>query len=107
MSKGAIRLSHFVGVFLLFNIVPRVVVGIDDLGSESVFHRHAFSAAGSIDDPAEREALLTFKGNFDGNLVGRAANAATFHLEARARVLERAKEQVNGIALLELLGNFF
>src|ERR1043166_6432504 len=39
MGEGAVRLGHLVGVFLLLHDAARVVVGVDDLGCESVLHR--------------------------------------------------------------------
>ena len=68
-------------------------------------HRHALAGGGGVDDPAEGQALLALKRNFDRHLVGGATDAAALHLEAGAGVFERAEQQVDRVALLELLGN--
>src|SRR5438128_1067939 len=72
VSKSAIRLSHLVGIFFFLNDTARVVVGIDDLGRERFLHRNALARSGCIDDPAKRQALLTFVRNFNRHLIGRA-----------------------------------
>src|SRR5438552_18838267 len=102
MGEGAIGLGHFVSVFLLLHHVARIIVSVDDLGGESVLHRHAFAAAGGVNDPTERKALLAFKRNFDRNLIGGATNPAAFHLEAGACSLESTKQKIHRINLLEL-----
>src|SRR5690349_2854228 len=51
VSEGTIRLRHLVGVFLLFDDRPRVVIGVDDLSRERVLHRHALASPSGIHDP--------------------------------------------------------
>src|SRR5471032_1392757 len=105
MREGPVGLRHLVRVFLLLHDRARVVVGIHDLGGERVTHRDALAAARGVDDPAQGQALLAVKGNFDRHLVGGATDAAALHLEAGAGVLERAEEEVDRVALLQLLGD--
>src|ERR1035438_3232484 len=98
MGKGAVGLSHLVGVFLLLHHRARVVVGVDDLGSEGVAHGDALPRARGVDDPAYREAFLALKGDLDRDLVGGPADAAALDLEPGAGVLEGAEEEIHRVA---------
>src|SRR5882724_2988155 len=107
VGEGAIRLRHLVRVFLLLHDTAGVVVGVDDLGREGLPHRRALATRGRVNDPAQREALLALKRNFHRHLVGGATDAAALHLEAGTGVFQRAEQQVDRVALLELLRNLF
>jgi hypothetical protein len=85
--------------------VGRVVVGVDDFRGEGIAHRDALAGAGGGHDPAEGERFLALKGDFHRDLVGGATDAAALHLEAGAGVFQRAQQQVDRVALLQLLGD--
>jgi len=103
VGEGAVRLGHLVRVFLSSDTAG-VVVGIDDLGARASsiavplgpWPRH---------DPAQRKALLALKRNFDGHLVGGATDAAALDLERGGAFFQRAEQQVDRVALLQLLRN--
>ena len=105
MGEGAIGLGHLVGVFLLLNNRTGVVVGVDNLGSQSVLHGDTLAAGCGGDDPAEREALLALVGDFNRDLVGRTTHAAALDLQAGTGVFQSADHQVNGITLFDFLGD--
>src|SRR5688500_8153146 len=100
-------MCHLMSVFFLLNDRGCVVLSVDNFVREGILHWDSLSAGGCVDDPTQRERLLTLERNFHGNLVGGATNTATLHLEARARIFQRTEHEINRVALLELLGNFF
>ena len=55
----------------------------------------------------QRRARLSWRSNeiSIGHLVGGATDAAALHLEAGTGVFQRAEQQVDRVALLELLGD--
>jgi hypothetical protein len=91
--------------FLLLHDGAGVVVGVHDLGGDGVAHRRALAAGGGVDDPAEGQGFLALKGDFHRHLVGGATDAAALDLELRAGVFHRAQQQVDRVALLELLAH--
>src|SRR6478609_1397132 len=105
MGEGAIGLGHLVHFFLLLHHAAGVVVGVDDLGGDGLAHRDALAAVGGVNNPAESQGLLALERDFNRNLVGGATDAAALHFQLRAGVFHGAHQQVDRVALLELLAH--
>jgi hypothetical protein len=84
VREGAVGFRHPVRVFALLDGVATVVGGVHQLGREALDHGAVVAATGSGDQPADRESLAALGANLDGDLVGRAADAAGADLDRGA-----------------------
>ena len=105
VGEGTVGLGHLVRLFALLHHVAGVVVGVDEFGGEGFGHRGALAAGGGGGDPAQRDAVLALRGDFDRDLVGGATDATALHFELRAAVLEGAEHQLDGVALHQLFAD--
>ena len=105
VGESTVGLSHLVRFFALLHDVARVVIGIDDFRGEGFGHRGTLTALGSKNDPAKGDAVLAFVADFDGNLVSGTTDAAALDLQLRTAVFEGAEQELDRVALHELLGN--
>jgi hypothetical protein len=102
VGEGLVGLGHLVRVFLLLHRVAAVVRGVHDLAGELLHHGLLATIAAVLDDPAHREGHAAVLTDFDGNLVGRATDAAALHLEHGLDVVEGALEDLERLFLRAL-----
>src|SRR3954454_18611137 len=76
VGESFVRLRHAVDVVLPLPGAALLLVGVEDLPGEPLGHRVLAAGAGELDEPANREGSSAATGNFDGDLVGGAADAA-------------------------------
>ena len=107
MRERTVGFRHTVGVFALLDGIAAVVRGIEQLGGETLDHGLVVAAAGSLDDPADRESLTALGANFDRNLVGRTTDAAGTDLDRRSDVVEGLLEDLERVRLgaLSMMSN--
>src|SRR6185437_10912611 len=101
MRERLVGVGHLMGVFTLLDRVAAAVEGIEQLGGELLGHAVARTIARGLDDPANGESLAALRADFDGHLVGGAADAARADFDGRLHVLQRLVEGGDRI-LLEL-----
>src|SRR5690349_3402404 len=65
---------------------------------EALGHRLLAAAAGELDEPADGEGAGAARGHLDGDLVGRAADAAGADLEDGGEDLDGRLELLDGVA---------
>jgi hypothetical protein len=92
----------------LLDGVAAVVGGVQQLGGQTLHHGAVVAATGSLDQPADGESLAALGADLDGDLVGRAADAAGADLDRRGDVVEGGAEHLDrvgaGAALDEVEG---
>src|SRR5688572_30539681 len=103
MREGLVGLRHTVGVFALLHRGAAVVGRVQQLGTEAVGHGLLRTAAGGLDDPADRQRLSALRADLDRHLVGRAADAAGAHLEVRLHIVQGIVEGLHRVGLRLLL----
>src|SRR5215472_4019704 len=82
MSKRPICLGHFVRIIPLFNRVPLSKGRIFDFGCEIIHHRSPAIFRESH-YPTHRQRDLAFLGDFNRNLIRRAANSTRLDFKSR------------------------
>src|SRR5690348_14068399 len=102
VRESLVGVGHLMDVLALLHRVATVLRGVDDLVRETVDHRLLVALAGVLDEPAHAERERAVRANVDGNLVGRATDAAALHLDARANVRERALPHLQRVVLRAL-----
>src|SRR5579862_2699441 len=103
VREGLVGLRHLVRIFALLDGVALVRRRVEELARELLLHRASVGAvARGADDPAHAERERAIRAHVDGNLIGRAADAAGFDLDLRLHVGERALPHLHGIVLRPL-----
>src|SRR5690606_20536479 len=102
VGEGAVRLGHLVGVLAALDRGTQAVRGVEDLVLQTLGHRLLTTALRVADQPAQRERVRAVRLDLNGNLVGRATDAAAADLEGGAHVVERLLER--GAGVLAALG---
>ena len=87
-----------------FTALPRFCGGVDELGREALAHRLLAAVARVRRRASACRAPAALGADVDGDLVGRATDAAALHLELRLHVVERLPEDLERI-FLEALGD--
>ena len=103
MGEGLVGLGHLVRVVALLHRVAAVLRGVDELGGEPLAHRLLAAVARVRDEPAHRQRDAALRADLDGDLVGRATDAAALDLELRLHVVERLAEDLERLFLEALL----
>src|SRR4029077_19339433 len=103
VGERAVGLRHLVGVVALLDRVALTSSGVPQLVRQSVGPRHAAPVVGIGYDPAHRERNLTGSRYLHRNLVCGAADAARFHLETRAHILQRL---IHHFERIDRIGSF-
>ena len=98
MRERLVCLRHLVNFVTLADGVALALEGFHDFRGERGLHRLAFFRVREIHDPAERERILPFDGDFQRHLIGRTAHAAGLRLDARLGVVHRALQNFDGVA---------
>src|SRR5262245_30337022 len=88
MAEGLVGLGHLVGVLAPLDRSAEAVHRVDELGGELLGHALAAALAGRLDEPADAKRQAPIAADLDGDLVGRAADAAGLDLDDRGRVAE-------------------
>src|SRR5690606_4602093 len=87
VSECAVRLGHLVSVFAALDRGTQAVRCVEYLVLQTLGHRLLTTALRVADQPAQRQRVRAVRLDFDGNLVGRATDAAAADLEGRAHVV--------------------
>src|SRR5690349_4120790 len=87
MGKGAVRLSHLVGIVALLDRTPLPRGGVLQLISKGVLQRDALALEREGDEPAHGQRELAAGLHFHRHLIGGATDAAALHLEAGLHVV--------------------
>src|SRR2546423_7854133 len=95
MGERVVGLGHLVRLLLAANGGTGVVHRVHQLAGELRGHRLARTLARGLDQPAHRERPAARRRDLDGDLIGRAADAAGLDLEQRRRVLHRGLEDLD------------
>src|SRR5271168_2420777 len=95
VRERLVGLGHTVSIFALANRGAAILRGLHEFGGKAM--RHGFLAAGRgrFDDPSHGERLAAVGADFDGHLVGRAADAAGLDLDHGLDVVERLLQHSN------------
>src|SRR5215212_3847831 len=104
VCERPVGLGHPVGVFLALHARANVVLRVEDLAREAATHRLLPARAGEAHHPAQGEGIRATWDHLDRHLVGRAADPAAPHLEARPDVVEgvvQDRHRVRAGALLD------
>src|SRR5688572_15334877 len=94
VAEGLVGLRHLVRLFFAADRGAGVVHGDHELARELLPHRLARALARRLDEPAHRERAAPVGADLDGDLVGRATDAARLHLNKRRGVLQRGLEDL-------------
>src|SRR4051794_23491972 len=97
MGEGFIRLRHAINVVLALPGAALLLVGIKDLGSETLSHRVLAAGAGELDQPTDRKGAGAAGGNLDRDLVGGATDAAGANLEDRGKSFDRRLQDLDRV----------
>src|SRR3546814_7227291 len=76
-----------------------VVRSVEQLARQARGHRRLAAVARGGYQPADRERLRAVGADFDGNLIGRTADAAAAHFDVRTDVGERFVEHADRFLL--------
>lgn len=98
MDEGAVGLGHAVGVVATFDGGSGAVGGVEEFGGEFFAHGAAVAIACCVEDPAHGEGDAPVGADFDGYLVGGAADAAWFDFEDGCGGADGLLEDVEGVA---------
>src|SRR5215213_6858995 len=79
VCKGFVGLCHAVCVFALAHCRAAVFCSVHQLVSQTERHGFLAAVASCLDDPAHRQCLAASSANFNGHLVGGAADTAGLH----------------------------
>src|SRR5215213_10671544 len=97
VREGLVGLGHLVGVLTTLHSGAEAVGGVQDLVHQALGHRLLTAGGGVADQPAQRERHRPGAAHLDGDLVGRATDAAAADLERRLDVVERTLERHDGV----------
>jgi len=99
VRESAVRFRHAVRVFALLDRVAAVVGCIHQFTRQAGGHGGFAAVTRCGDQPANGQGLRTLRTHFDGNLIGRTANAAAANFDARLDVVQRVMEHADRILL--------
>lgn len=106
MREGLVSLSHLEGIFLLLDRETGVLASFDDLIGEAAGEGSAFSFTGGAEHPTEGEGELTLRLNLDRDLIYRASDTLSFHLEGRGDIPNRFFEALHRLGVATGLHDF-
>src|SRR3954466_10491227 len=75
MREGLVGLRHAEDVVLALVGAALLGLGVHQLVGQALGHRLLAAVAGDLDQPADRERAGAGRGDLDGDLVGRTADA--------------------------------
>jgi len=90
VREGLVGLRHAVDVSLRLNGATLLVERVHQLVGEALGHRLLAALTGELDEPADGERAGAARRHLDGDLVGRAADAAGADLERGVSALSDA-----------------
>jgi hypothetical protein len=99
MREGAIRFRHAVCVFALLNGGAAIVGGVEKLTGQPVDHGVFVAPARRLDQPANGQCLSPLRSDFDGHLIGGAADTAGTNLDCGSDIVECLMEDRQGLLL--------
>jgi hypothetical protein len=105
MRKCFVCLGHLVDFVPFTDGITLALVSFKYLSRKGFLHRHAFAAVGKIHQPAQGQRELAIGGNFEGDLVGCAADATGFYLQARLGIIYRSLQDIERTGRGILFGN--
>src|SRR6476469_4452915 len=97
VGEGLVGLGHLVGVLALLHSGTEAVARVEDLVHEEIGHGLLATVGGVPYDPAQGQRGVAVGLDLDGDLVGRAADAAGLDLDGRLDVVHRALERDDGV----------
>ena len=89
MGEGLVGFGHFVGIVLLFDGLPTIVIGVQKLCRQLVGHGLTGAPLGVVDNPAYGQGITPFGPHFNRHLIGSATHTAALHLDLGPHVLDR------------------
>src|ERR1035437_1157849 len=98
VGERLVGLSHAEDVVLLFEGATLTGDSVEDLGAQPFGHDLLAAFASEGHQPADGERAGTTSGDFDGHLIGGAADPATAHLEVRRERLDGFLQHLDRIA---------
>src|SRR5688572_29632912 len=98
VGERLVRLGHLLDVVAALHRGPDAVAGVEDLVGQALGHGLLPPLAGVADGPADGEGVGPAGPDLDGNLVGRATDAAALDLERRLDVLDGPLERGRRLA---------
>src|SRR5271166_953089 len=98
VSKRLVGFGHAMRVFALADRRAAIFRSFHEFRGETVRHRLLAAIGGRFDDPTHREGLSAVGANFDGNLVGSAADAARFDFDDGLDVVKRLLQHIDRLA---------
>src|SRR5882757_1430957 len=90
VREGPVRLGHLVGVLTSLDGGTQAIAGVEDLVRQTLDHGLLTTRLREADQPAQCQRGRPLGTHLDGNLVGRATDAAAAHLEGGLDVVESA-----------------
>src|SRR4051812_4801931 len=99
VGEGLVGLCHAVDVLLALERAALFGLRVLELAGEPLGHRLLATRARERDEPADREGASPALGDFDRDLVGRAADAAGADLEDRGERLDGRLERLDRLLL--------
>src|SRR6185312_16313076 len=100
VCEGLVGLGHAVRIFALTDSGAATLSGIHQLVGETERHGLLAAVTSSLDDPTHGQCLATSRPNFNGDLVGRTADAAGLHLDDRLHVVQGSGQHFDGFRAL-------
>src|SRR6266481_2084518 len=97
MRERLVGFRHSVHVFFLLDGSALTVRGIEQLVRQFLDHSLFAATTRIAHDPADRQRRPPVRSYFDRNLIVRAAHAARLHFQQRLGVLDRLREQLQGL----------
>ena len=98
-SESLVGFCHAMHVFFLLHGGAAVVGRFHQLVCETMRHGFFAALARGVDHPAHGQCLATLRTHFDRHLVGRATDAAGFHLDRRLDVFERVLKHLERLLI--------
>lgn len=103
VTERLVRLGHLDGGFTLGHGFAFAAVSSHELVGEFLEHRLALLAAAGIDQPADRQALLTFTLDGHGDLIVGTADSLGSDFQSRFNILDGDLEDLEFLAVTGLL----
>src|SRR5215207_6591556 len=97
VREGLVGLRHAVDVVLALVGAALLLLGVEELVGQALGHGLLAALARELDQPADGERARAGRGDLDGHLVGRAADAAGADLEDGGERLDRLLERLDGL----------
>ena len=97
VCERLVGFSHAVRILALANRGTPIFSGLHQFCRKPVSHGLFAAGRGGLDDPAHGEGLTTVGANFDGNLIGGAADPAGFHFDHGLHVVQSLLQNRDGV----------